>query len=96
MDDPKEPSSSLVHPPLPYMARVRVVADDDSVPQVREVHVVAYSVIEAAMQAITEVGGTSVLSDEKYRVESIGPDLAAYARLFGNVLSSALLKKAGK
>lgn len=71
---------SFTHAPLPYIVRVRISADDDSVSQAREFRLVAYSAYEAILQALFAAGSTS-LADAKVKVEEIGPDVAGYLKL---------------
>jgi len=61
------------HSPLPYVVRLRVAMDEDSVPEVSEFHVTAYSIFEAMMQATLQAGG-QVLDGTKIRVEDVRPD----------------------
>lgn len=65
------------HEPLPYVVRVRTTLGEDSVPDVQERHVTAYSLYEAMFQAVVEATGTAP-DAAKYVVEHIGPDLPAY------------------
>lgn len=50
----------LTHLPLPYVVRIRLVSSEDTVPDVRELHVVAYSVFEAMLQGLFEAGATGI------------------------------------
>lgn len=68
------------HRPLPYIVRVRVTLTDDSVPTVCEERVVAYSIMEAIVQAVARTGWMGV-DDTRYRVEDIAPDLVAYTAI---------------
>lgn len=81
MSDHNKPADSVfVHEPLPYVVRLRSTLTDDAVPEVRDFHVLAYGVFEAAMQAVMEAGGLG-LEDARHRVESVSADLPAYIRL---------------
>lgn len=67
----------MTHAPLPYVVRVRLVRDDDAAPEVREIRLTAYSVLEAMLQATIEAGG-STFDDSKVKVEHITPDVPAF------------------
>lgn len=78
----------FVHAPLPYIVTVKSTMDDDAVPSIQTVNVVAYSILEAMLQATTQVGGKG-FDDEKHRVERIEPDVPAFvaAALKGELVS---------
>ena len=69
------------HDPFPYIVRLRITLDDDAAPETVERQVTAYSVFEAVVQAVMEATGGSAFDDSKIQVESISPDLPAYAQL---------------
>ena len=81
-NDPKPPSDFMTHPPLPYVVVLREIpmGSDDAVPVLHQQHVMAYSVLEALLQA-NIVSGASGLDDSRFKVETIEPDLPAYALL---------------
>lgn len=82
-------SSVWTHEPLPYVVVLRMVVDEDRPGESRECHVVAYSLLEAAMQAIYELDGKASPDGTKYKVERIGPDASAYfAALVANPRSA--------
>jgi len=97
MDEkPDKPNSMLTHQPLPYLVRLReaIGGNDDLAPTIREERVVAYSLMEALLQATFQAGGTGV-DDSRYRVEFIGPDLEAYGVLFADSFALALARRKG-
>ena len=93
--DPERPASnsgdSLVHAPLPYLVRVRVVVDDDRPPEMRTIALTAYSMLEAMLQASLEAGGSGA-NDPRVTVEQIMPDLVAYQRLIEARLKAVAAK----
>jgi hypothetical protein len=69
----------LTHRPLPYVVVVRTVTDDDAPPQTSVIRVRAYSILEAMIQATTNLsGGYRVGSDSKAEIISIEPDMPAF------------------
>jgi hypothetical protein len=74
---PNAANSIWVHEPLPYIVRVRSTLTDDASPTTREFNVIAYSVMEAYMQAVIEAGGIG-LDDMKHKVESVWPSVAHF------------------
>ena len=89
---PTEPGGLLTHMPLPYAVRVRTVVTEDSTPVITERTVMAYSVMEAAMQLSLEAGASGV-NDAKSSIESIQPDVAAYSAIFYSELQAALARR---
>ena len=80
----------MTHEPLPYLVRVRQVTDEDSPPVVSEHTITAYSLLEAMLQATINAGGSG-LDDSKIKVESVEPDLAAWAKLAAERAVKAML-----
>ncbi len=77
------------HRPLPYEVVLRVVVDEDGSPQPTiNWNGYAYSVMEAMMQAMMEAGRTSV-SEGKYNVVSIRPDVGKFMEDLARELSRA-------
>jgi hypothetical protein len=74
------PGNMLMHLPLPYVVRVRITHDDAVPSEQRVIKVVAYSILEAHMQAVLEAGGQSLMPDPKIAIESIGPDEPEFSR----------------
>lgn len=72
------------HIPLPYVVQLRGQLDDDSPPFTRVYRGQAYSLFEAVLQAIFEAGGAG-LEDIRFNVESVGPDMNEYMRIFESV-----------
>lgn len=71
----KKDSNMWVHHPLPYVIRARVMVNDDTPQEQRELRpVYAYSIIEAMFQACILLGGTG-MEDAKIKIDYIGPDL---------------------
>ena len=77
-----QPGEGTTHPPLPYLVRLRLTMTDDSRPEIVEYRVVAYSLREATMQACFQAGAVA-FEGQNVTVEFVGPDLDAYARVFG-------------
>ena len=79
MIDPKhKPDDSIfIHAPLPYIVTARVIVSEDLPPERHEVRLVAYSILEAIMQASIQLGGDG-LEDSHVKVELIAPDLDRY------------------
>jgi hypothetical protein len=98
-DDSKQerPSgNTTTHDPLPYVVRLRIAMTDDAVPEVRELHVTAYSIHEAWMQAVLEATGSGVvdIATTKVQVEFIGPDEPAYwLKMLGNAFLQGAVKE---
>ena len=69
-----------IHHPLPYIIVARVVVSDDMAPESHVVSVVAYSALEAMFQATMRLGGSGI-GDAKVKIESIEPDLVAFASM---------------
>jgi len=67
----------FTHEPLPYVVRLRVVLSQDSIPEIREYKIVAYSIMEAMLSALFQAGGTEI-DGVKYAVEDIQPDIPEY------------------
>lgn len=80
MSDKPKVDTLFVHEPLPYVATVKIVSDEDAPPETREIKTTAYSIFEAMIQASMECG-SSGLEDQKIKVTAIAPDLAAYAEM---------------
>lgn len=81
MDDDNQRSlggNTTTHDPLPYVVRLRVTHGDDAPPETREIKTVAYSALEAVMQAHMEAAGSSVIDESRVVVEWIGPDEPDY------------------
>lgn len=62
--------------PLPYIIRLRTVTNDDAPSVVVEEKIIAYSAMEACMQAAMMATGRGV--DGNVKVEFIGPDVEAW------------------
>lgn len=78
---PKPQTDTFVHEPLPYLVTARIVLDDDQPPETRTVPLVAYSLLEAMVQASLLLGGGPGMNDAKVRIERIEPDIAAYLQM---------------
>lgn len=87
---PKEPSNVLVHMPLPYLVTARVVVSEDAAPERHVVKLNAYGVLEAVLQASYQLGGSG-FEDSKVKIESIEPDIPAFAKMFTQVILDAAL-----
>ena len=80
MSEPsKAPSGDTwAHRPLPYVVRLRVSTDDDK-PSVRYEHrCLAYSLLEALIQASVAATGQATIDNQKVAVERLEPDWEAY------------------
>lgn len=75
----------LSHEPLPYVVTVRVALDDDHAPELRQIKLVAYSVIEAMVQASIIAGGSIGHEDARVKVERIDADVEAYHAQIGGI-----------
>jgi hypothetical protein len=77
MSDDKRPSGDTwTHQPLPYRVRMRVTAGDDATPTVVEHRCLAYSVLEAVIQASMSATGAATIDNQKVTLERIEPDVA--------------------
>lgn len=72
------PDDLMVHMPLPYVVRLRVAHSDDAKPETVTERVVAYSILDAMMQASLRVRGMSGLAEGQAVVEDITPDTEAW------------------
>ena len=69
------------HAPLPYVVVLRAAVSEDGPVERFEQHVVAYSIYEAMWAAIVEATGSAVIERKRCTIESVRPDMAAYAAL---------------
>lgn len=67
--------------PLPYVVKLRTVASDDAQPVVSEVRCLAYSPVDACVQAIVQTLGMSGTDSDRCKVETVGPDMEAWRKL---------------
>lgn len=88
-DEPKTGGDIHMHAPLPYRVVLRASVSDDSAPERFEKRVVAYSLMEAMMQAIMEATGAAPETG-KYQVESIAPDVPAWREMTAEALRQAV------
>lgn len=90
--DPNNPSGgdSFTHMPLPYLVHVDVSLGDDTAPVRRSVAVVAYSMVEAMLQAGQLVGAEGIDSAQ-VQVRTVEPDVEAYWRMVREMMWRAAL-----
>lgn len=87
-DNPKPSNDLIIHTPLPYVVTARVVVHEDLPPERHELHVTAYSIFEALLQASIQLGGTGI-EDARVKVERIEPDMEAYVAMRQTSTASA-------
>ena len=80
MPDEQKSGDAFTHQPLPYIVRIRIIQNDDVVPEIQEFHIVAYSIIEAMIAGCFQAGGRG-LEDSRLKVEDIKPDIVEYLKM---------------
>lgn len=83
MSEGRNGGDFMMHAPLPYLVTARVVLSDDAPPETRTISVIAYSLMEAMLQATQQLG--TGFDDARVKVERIEPDIAAYSIMAGKI-----------
>ena len=90
----KAPSGDTwAHRPLPYVVRLRISADDDKPSVQFECRGVAYSLMEAMVQATVAATGQAAIDNQKIAVEQLEPDLDAYLVMLCEEVESETLAR---
>ena len=79
-----------VHAPLPYVVRLRMARGDDSVPDIQEVRLLAYSLEEAICAAVFQSTGRPGALDVTgtVLVDSVEPDMDRYLAMMAGRLAA--------
>lgn len=67
--------------PLPYFVKLRTVSSDDAQPVITEVRCLAYSPLDACVQAMVQTLGFGHQDSDKCKIENVGPDLETWRRM---------------
>lgn len=68
--------------PLPYRVTLKHTPDEDSVPEVHTVTVIAYTLMDAYIAAVVEVSGRGFAVAEEFTVVHIEPDMEKFQSMF--------------